>query len=315
MVMATLWLDGSLRLGDTQFSARRTLALLDAIDEARSIRVAAEKLTLSYRAVWGRLGALQDAFGRPLVTKTKGHGSTLTPTGRALRDALRSAATRLDDVLAEEGRRLQDRLADLTGDAPRRYRIACSHDPRLVAVLAGLDGVEVSVVGSHEALERLRSGRADAAGFHLCPRADGHEAVPDLGEALVRPLFRREQGLLVAAGNPLRITAMTDLARPDVAFINRQRGSGTRDWTDWLLARERVPAEAVRGYDTEEFTHHAVAATVAAGMASAGIGVRAAADRFGLDFLPLAEETYFLATRRGDASPALKALLDAFPGP
>lgn len=314
MALASLWLDGSLRLGAAQLSTRQTAALLGAIDDERSIRAAAERLGLSYRGVWGRLDQLEVAFGRPLVTKTKGHGSTLTPTGIALRDALRSAAARLDAAVAAEERLLGERLADLTGDVPNPFRIACSHDPGLLAVLTELVGVEASVVGSGEALEALRSGRADAAGFHLYPRADGQQAPSsglDDAAFVVRPLFRREQGLLVAAGNPLGIGAMADLTRRNVTFINRQKGSGTRGWTDWLLGRDGISAKAVRGYGTEEFTHHAVAATVASGMASAGIGVRAAAERFGLSFVPLAQETYFLATRRDEAHPALPTLLDA----
>lgn len=313
MTSATLWLDGSVLVGNAHLPVRQTAALLDAIDQERSIRAAAERLELSYRSVWGRLGTLEREFGRPLVAKTKGHGSALTPAGLSLRDAIRSAAARIDGVIAEEASLLQSRLREIVGATPAPWRIACSHDPTLMDALAGIPGLDVSVVGSSEALDRLLSERADAAGFHRCPEpGEGSKGAIELDPTTfkTRPLFRREQGLIVAAGNPLGITSVADLVRRDVVFVNRQRGSGTRDWTDHLMAKAGVRPTAVRGYATEEFTHHAVAATVAAGVASAGMGVRGAAERFGLGFMSLAEETYFLATRRDEAHPGLGMLLD-----
>ncbi|MDB5510519.1 MAG: transcriptional regulator of molybdate metabolism, LysR family [Enterovirga sp.] len=313
MAVGTLWVDGSVQVGSVALPVRQTAALLAAIDDERSLRAAAERLDLSYRSVWGRLVLLETALGRPVASKTKGHGSVLTPAGLALRHALCSAAARLDAVLAEEGRLLGERLRELTAEPQPVCRIACSHDPMLVEVLADLPGFAVAVVGSSEAVQRLLAGRVDAAGFHVCPGPDGAERMPtglDAAEFTIHPLFRREQGLIVAAGNPLAISSLEDLTRPDVSFVNRQKGSGTRSWIDHLLAREGVRAAAVRGYETEEFTHLAVAATVASGMASAGMGVRTAAERLGLGFVPLAEETYFLAARRPESHPAVSTLLD-----
>jgi putative molybdopterin biosynthesis protein len=103
---------------------------------------------------------------------------------------------------------------------------------------------------------------------------------------------------MVAPGNPRGIHSLADVAERGARFINRQRGSGTRALVDRLLRRAGLAPEEVKGYGDEEFTHLAVAATIAAGRADAGVGVRAAAARFGLAFVPLGRERYWLATRR-----------------
>jgi molybdate-binding protein len=127
----------------------------------------------------------------------------------------------------------------------------------------------------------------------------------------VHPLFEREQGLMLAPGNPLGLSGLSDLATKRVRFVNRQKGSGTRSWFDRLLAQAGLKPAAIRGYEIEEFTHQAVAAVVASGAADAGMGVRVAAARFGLAFLPVGRETYYLATRAGEPHPALPQLLEA----
>lgn len=285
----------------------RTHALLDAVDAAGSVSRAAERLGLSYRTAWGRLSALEAAFGHPLVTKTKGHGSALTERGAALRDALGTTLRAFEGTLAAEGEALRHRLAAVLagGPGPGPVRLAISHDPVLLDALGGMEGVAAEVVGSGEAVERLLAGGADAAGFHAgtdgVPEHPPFSALRRADAFTVRALFRREQGLLVARGNPLDVRGVGDLARAGVRFVNRQRGSGTRLWFDRLLAAAGVAPGAVAGYGTEEFTHQAVAALVASGAADAGLGVRAAADRFGLGFVPVGTETYFLASRAASA--------------
>lgn len=298
-----LRIGGLIALPGHDVALGRTHALLDAVDATGSVSRAAERLGLSYRTAWGRLSALEAAFGHPLVAKTKGHGSALTGRGAALRDALGATLRAFEGPLASEGEALRHRLAAVlaAGSAPAPVRLALSHDPLLLDALGGVEGVAAEVVGSAEAVERLLAGGADAAGFHA-----GTDAMPEWPPFLalrradafaVRALFRREQGLLVARGNPLGLRGVGDLARAGVRFVNRQRGSGTRLWFDRLLAAAGVAPAAVAGYGTEEFTHQAVAALVASGAADAGMGVHAAADRFGLGFVPLGAETYFLASR------------------
>jgi putative molybdopterin biosynthesis protein len=105
---------------------------------------------------------------------------------------------------------------------------------------------------------------------------------------------QREQGLIVPRGNPKGIHGLNDLARPDVVFINRQRGAGTRVLLDYRLKGAGIDPRAIQGYDRQEFTHLAVAAAVASGAADCGLGILAAARALDLDFVPLDHERYDL---------------------
>ncbi len=132
-----------------------------------------------------------------------------------------------------------------------------------------------------------------------------------LGEhetAIVR-LVHREQGLIVAPGNPLGLQGIADLARPGLRYVNRQRGAGTRVLLDYELANARIDATAIGGYTREEPTHLAVAAAISAGRADCGLGVEAAARAFGLGFVPVAREPYDLVLQRGTLDQDLLAPL------
>jgi putative molybdopterin biosynthesis protein len=174
-----------------------------------------------------------------------------------------------------------------------------------------------SHVGSMGGLSALRDGTALFAGSHLFdPETQDFNFpfllryLPDV-EVLVVNLAIRHQGLIVAPGNPKNISAVSDLARPDVLFINRQKGAGTRILLDHHLKTAGIRPEEVRGYDREEFTHMAVAVNVLTGAADCGLGIYAAAKALGLDFLPLARERYDLVIPRAQAEdPRILALLE-----
>jgi molybdate-binding protein len=126
----------------------------------------------------------------------------------------------------------------------------------------------------------------------------------------------RNAGLFVTAGNPKHIRGMADLARPDVRFVNRQIGSSTRYLVGLMLQRAGVSISEVQGYETNEFTHMAIAAHIASGMADTGVGVETAACRFGLDFIPLVRERYFFAIRKASLeTPAMRDLLSIMRSP
>jgi putative molybdopterin biosynthesis protein len=155
-------------------------------------------------------------------------------------------------------------------------------------------------VGSQGGLVALRRGEAHLAGSHLLDPETGDynlkyikEYLPDIAVKLVT-LTGRQQGLLVRRGNPKRIESLRDLARPEVKFINRQRGAGTRVLLDYHLGRLGITPETVQGYSQEEYTHLAVAAAVSSGRADCGLGIAAAAQALDLDFLPLFQERYDL---------------------
>src|SRR5262249_39275029 len=121
----------------------------------------------------------------------------------------------------------------------------------------------------------------------------------------------REQGLMLAAGNPQHIRGVRDLTRRGVRVVNRQVGAGTRLLLHHVLRKARVDSTRIHGYERELPTHGAVAAAIAAGTADAGPGIRAAAQAHGLDFLPLGEERYDLVMpRRILESRQLRPLLE-----
>jgi putative molybdopterin biosynthesis protein len=172
-------------------------------------------------------------------------------------------------------------------------------------------------VGSQGGLVALRRGECHLAGSHLLDPATGEYNLAAIGEYLpgvplvVIALVGREQGLMVRRGNPKAIGSLNDLLRPDVCFINRQRGAGTRVLLDYHLNLRGVAADQVRGYNQEEFTHLAVAAAVASGRADCGLGIAAAAQALELDFVPLFQERYDLVIPQTYAHHALLApLLD-----
>lgn len=157
-----------------------------------------------------------------------------------------------------------------------------------------------SNVGSLGGLVALRDGLCHIAGSHLLDPATGGYTVPyvdrlfgDAAPAVVR-LVHRDQGLIVAPGNPLGLASVADLARPGVRYVNRQRGAGTRVLLDYELAQLQISPDAIDGYAREEPTHLAVAAAIAAGRCDAGLGILAAARAFGLDFVPVTQEPYDL---------------------
>jgi putative molybdopterin biosynthesis protein len=159
-------------------------------------------------------------------------------------------------------------------------------------------------VGSLGGLLAMERGENHIAGTHLLDPDTGVYNIPDIqrtipkvGLVLVH-LAQREQGLLVARDNPKSITSLRDLARPGVRFVNRQPGSGTRVLLDYELKKIAIDSTTISGYDHEEFTHMSVGVAVASGLADAGLGVRAAANALGLDFIPVASEEYDLLIRR-----------------
>ncbi|MBO8128335.1 MAG: molybdopterin biosynthesis protein [Peptococcaceae bacterium] len=164
-------------------------------------------------------------------------------------------------------------------------------------------GLSSAHVGSLGGLMALKRGEAHLAGTHLLDEETGDYNVsyikrylPGLQTVLVN-LAYREQGFIVAPGNPKNIKDFSDLARSDVRFVNRQRGAGTRVLLDFHLKRKGIRPAGVQGYEREEYTHMAVAAAVAGGTADCGLGIRAAAQALGLEFVPVAEERYDLCIR------------------
>jgi putative molybdopterin biosynthesis protein len=108
-------------------------------------------------------------------------------------------------------------------------------------------------------------------------------------------IYRREEGLMVKPGNPHGIKSLEDLARQDIYFVNREPGSGVRQWLDLQLKPLGIPSQAIYGYTNVARSHVEVASAVYEGKADCGIGIAASAREFGLEFIPLFEEPYEIA--------------------
>lgn len=198
-----------------------------------------------------------------------------------------------------------------------------SHDPALdllarhLAARASAPAVIPLPLGSLDGLIALRQGVGHVAGCHLLDPDTGEYNrpyvryfLPEQPTVLVT-LAHRQQGLLVAPGNPKGIRGVEDLARPDVVMVNRNRGSGTRLWLEHRLRRLDISTDRVQGYEREVNTHDEVAAAVARGEADVGLGVLAVAQQFGLEVIPLFEERYDLVIPRAEyESDLLRPLLD-----
>ena len=293
----------------------RLLDLLRALQRNTTLRAASDELALSYRAAWGLLLDATALTGAPLAELQRGRGARLTRFGTNLLksdDRLREAVASLSDRLG-----LAPEPGTMGGGMP--LRLVASHDPLLVefcdrfARPAGLIE-EASFRGSEASLALYARGGADVAGFHMDQGSDLatlRRYLKPKRDRLVR-FADREQGLIVAHGNPKKLLNMADVARRHARFVNRQKGAGTRLLADRLLRDAGIPPERINGYATEEYTHVAVAATIATGRADAGLGVRAAASQFGLGFVPLVDEHYWLAIREHTlASASAQQLLRA----
>ena len=155
-------------------------------------------------------------------------------------------------------------------------------------------------VGSMGGIMAMRRGEAHIAGVHLLDEETGEYNVPyvkrylDSKDYALVNLVHREQGLIVAPGNPKGIQGISDLVKPGVSFVNRQRGAGTRILLDLELKKLGISEDQISGYEHEEYTHMGVAASVANSVADVGLGIRSAARALGLDFVPVAWERYDL---------------------
>ena len=174
------------------------------------------------------------------------------------------------------------------------------------------------LMGSSIALAALNRGELHVAGVHLANERYDDSSLPYLGRNLKRrdcfivTFAHWEEGLMVAAGNPKKICRMTDLGRRMISIVNRENGSGARQLLDRHLELEGIQPHKLKGYKNEVASHLEVASRIKAGLADVGIGVRAAAAIFGLDFIPLQRERYDLVIPRihYDTLPGLRVMLD-----
>jgi len=287
----------------------RLVMLLESIARLGNLQGAAKTTGLSYRHAWGLLEAASNELGESLVLAKQGRGTSLSPLAERLLAGLVDASGPLAAAIREGEARLRDTLATaLPTTTTKAVVVHASHDlalARLRDLMQDDPGsaLDLHFQGSLSCLSALRRKQCDIAGFHLPVMPEASVLTAQLRPWLrlkslrVARLFDRTQGLMVAADNPKKLAAITDLARRGVRYVNRQPGSGTRLCFDFLLAQHGLRPGAIHGYAHEEFTHAAVAATVASGMADAGFGIEAAAREHSLAFVPIVQEHYYFAAR------------------
>lgn len=281
--------------------------ILGAIHRTGSVAQSAQYLGMSYRHVWGSLKKWEETLGSQLIVWERGKRARLSAFGEKLLFAEQRAKARvlpqIESVIAE-----MEREFALAFD-PNAHVISlfASHDlalPRLKDYLANEANLHLDLQfrRSMECVTALSRGECLLAGFHVSEDRARGTLTQKTFKKLLKPgkhklinFVGRQQGLILRAGNPKAIRGVHDLKRAGVRFVNREPGSGTRLEIEQLLERENIAPQAIHGFDCVETTHLSVAAAVASGQADAGFGIHAAAAQFGLDFLPLVREQYYLA--------------------
>jgi putative molybdopterin biosynthesis protein len=208
-------------------------------------------------------------------------------------------------------------------EAVRRKVVVGGCDPAMFLAAEHIgkkDGDQLvpCLMGSSIALSALQRGEVHVAGIHLADENAGTWSLPDLKQSLtdmdclVVTFAHWEEGFIVRQNNPKKIRTVTDLTSSRVRIVNREKGSGARRLLDKQLLANRIKPDRVKGYRDEVMSHLEVAARVKAGLADAGIGVRAVASIAGLDFVPLQRERYDLVIPKAhyETLQSLRTLLD-----
>jgi len=195
--------------------------------------------------------------------------------------------------------------------------ISGSHDLALEGIAEHLERYVTLLsmpVGSLDGLVNLRQGLCQISGSHLLDESGEYNTpfvrhlFPDRDVEIIT-LAYRTQGLMLAKGNPKTIKKIADVAKPNVRFVNRNAGSGTRLWFDAELKRLNISSKKISGYEREVKTHTEAAVLVSTNKAHVSLGLQAAAHQSDLDFIPLFEERYdFVLPRQNEK--ALRPLLD-----
>lgn len=286
--------------------------MLDFLAEIRAtgkISGAADKAGVSYRHAWNLIEKWSHFFNVPLVERRQGAGTKLTTFGEKLVWAGQRLEARLRPLLQNLSQELETEINQMLPHGPLVLRVHASHGfavPKLRELLSREPdiGVDFRYVSNQNSLVSLAHDGCDLAGMHL-PQGELRKRAIAASKGWLNPnvhrvisLVTREIGLMVRRGNPHRISKLEDLLDPEIRFVNRDPDSGTRLLFEQLLAQHRIDGASINGYELSEFTHAAVAAYVASGLADVAFGVESAARQFDLDFVPLLTEDYVFVCRK-----------------
>ena len=282
--------------------------MLAAVTDSGSITHAAQALGCSYRYVWGTLRKWEKTLGEPLIGWAQGQKARPTEFAQKLVWAERRARIHMQPHIEALRSDLSHALIDARDPRHQLLTVRASHDLALPVLQQHASKavnlhLNLSFQGSVAALQALNDRQCLIAGFHV-PALRG--AAPVFAKALkpwLKPkvhqliaCFRRMQGVMVRKEHAGLVRTFPDLVRHRLRFVNRQPGSGTRLLIEHLMYEHSIAPSRVSGYaEHTEHTHVSVALCVASGVVDAGVGIEAAALQFGLHFVPLVEESYFLA--------------------
>lgn len=281
--------------------------LLESIRDTGKLTVAAATAGISYRHAWNLLNRAADILGLPLVIMRKGHGSQLSALGETLLWAEHRVKARLGPQIDSMAAELNDQVQQLLAGAQPTLRLHASHgySVALLPEFSQQININLQYRNPEEALTALNRGECDAASFHLptCP-ALARQIISHYRKhlngnnlRLIRFVTRRE-GLMMRKGEHENIRTLKDLSESGLSFVSRDRHSGTRILFNLLLKQQGLAERSINRTPQQEFTHTAIAAFVASGMAEVGFGVQAAAEQFNLSFIELASEHYMLIYRQ-----------------
>lgn len=299
--------------------------LLKGIRDTGRLTDAARACGISYRHAWNLINKGGEFFGMPLANMSKGRGTELTPLGESLLWSEQRIKARLGPQIDSMASELNIQLQQLLEGAHPVLRLHASHGYAVALLPKFPDQLELKLqyCNTREALAALERGECDLASFHF-PTAPElaeqtlsyyHDHLRAGGLRVIR-FVTRKQGLIVRRDNPRSISGLHDLTAPDLLFINRDPHSGTHILFSMLLKAAGIDASDINAAEQEEFTHTAVAAYVAAGMADVGFGLEAAARQFDLGFIELATEHYLLLCHEDRLSQSsLNQLLDLMRAP
>ena len=177
--------------------------------------------------------------------------------------------------------------------------------------------------GSMDGLIALYRGTANLITTHLWDSDTGEYNTPYVRRllpgqrALIINLVYRQEGFYVAPGNPKNIKDWSDLIKPDIRFINRERGSGARVLLDEKFRQLNIDPRTISNYSQEETSHLAIASSVSRGEADVGVGIEKAAMQVqNVEFIPLQKERYDLVLLRHDLDkPHFQTLLSILRSP
>lgn len=309
--------------------------LLAALQREGSIQRAAAARGASYRHVWGALKRWEQRLGAALVTWTQGHPATLTPWAERLLSGERRAQARCAPQLEAVRAELARALAEAAGGPMATRAVAGSPEPvfgllREHAAARHQLHLALHVDVDAGALQSLAAGRCDIAALHRPPSPSPFDADIDrlLHDGTHRMLcrVRRQQGLMVAPGNPQELQVLAALARPGLRCVLRPPGSGTQALLEQQLRQQGLGLDRL-DVSAVEPSHEAAAVAVACGAGDVALGTEAAACAAGLDFVPLLQDDWLLlaataplaapagaALERALRDPAWRAAVLALPG-